>query len=207
MSLLLLLLMLVGNFSGIAMLPISMLSQGEINTARIVVSQAGCQEINLALGESVCPVSESDVPAAICPVMLRSRIGSQAVLEFAPIQVSDEEKRLAWVSASKAEGADKERNLVRRVIIDKAKLLSWQPLLPGLPELRLTSIQLTGRPPLAKWISSKPEDQLDVMGKKNALVGEQLQELCGAPLAPPAAASAPPSASSTPSPPSPSPTQ
>jgi hypothetical protein len=157
---------------------------GDIEFARIGVTAAGCRQINAALGAGACPTEgEADTVTPLCPVRIRSRVGQQLVLEFGEVdwrEQSDETKqwRAAWV-------APKQR--MRRVILDKAQMTSWQPLRPVVDE--------EGPVPKAK------EAGKDVtLWRSSAVGGEaRLQRLCDvrleAPAAlPPVSASSPASA-------------
>jgi hypothetical protein len=106
---------------------------GDIELARIGVTAAGCRQINAALGATVCPVApDADAVTPLCPVRIRSRVGQQLVLEFGAItwnRPSSESHQKQWL-ASWLE--PKQR--MRRVILDKAQMPSWQPLHAGVDE-------------------------------------------------------------------------
>lgn len=212
-ALLVLVLSATGNFSVFSVIAVQLLGVGEINAARVVVSGKGCQEVNEALGQRVCAEGGEDKVTSICPVTIRTRIGSQVVLEFAPLVVHSDEatqmKSVHWASSVREEGVTKGRSLVRRVVIDKARVLSWQPL-PGLGEHQIIAPPLSGPvlapqvPALmASWMALSPlmgnNKQVDgylapdMAGKPDPVIGQALLERCGVmPAAPaPASASAP----------------
>lgn len=123
-----------GSFSFFLSIPIKILGQGEIGIARIAVTGATCNEINEAIGQRVCKAVKNDEVTAICPVTIRSRIGSQAVLEFPLMKEEIDQMNQPGTALTYTNGALNGRtgqNLVHRAIIDKTKLLSWQPLLNG----------------------------------------------------------------------------
>ena len=126
--LLLLTLVTTGNSSVFSFFAVRALGQGEIRAARIVISGKTCREISQTLGQRVCIYVANEEATAICPVMIRSRIGSQVLLEFAPLTMGANENRLYWALTRGKTGGEKGVKLTHRVVIDKAKLLSWQPL-------------------------------------------------------------------------------
>jgi hypothetical protein len=130
-GLLFLVLNFTGSFTAIPAMAMRVLGQGEIGAARIVVSGKTCREINETLGQRVCDEEAKEDATAVCPAMIKSRIGSQMVLDFAPIamDVSDINKpQLVWVTSEKKMSEQAGPSIVRRVILDKAKIISWQPL-------------------------------------------------------------------------------
>jgi len=131
-----------GSFSVIPFMVVRVLNLGEISAARIVVDKKTCDEMNGALGQKVCsPTAGADV-ASICPVIIRSRIGSQVVLDFAALAVerksletddhvgleSKHESALVWVTTRGAIDGKSGHGVARRVILEKGKILAWQPL-------------------------------------------------------------------------------
>ncbi len=207
-TLLFLVLSITGNFTVFSKMAVTLLGAGEINAARVVVTGKGCQEVNEALGQRVCKDVGDEKATAICPVTIRSRIGSQVVLEFAPLAAvppasgaaSGTAPSVMWATAVKEPGksSDKGLSLVRRVIMDKSKLLSWRPL-TGWPEHDLPAPPKAGER-VASWLSltSGPggDRSPDVNGQASAEVGRALAQRCGrddgalAPAPAPSAASA-----------------
>ncbi|WP_338768203.1 hypothetical protein [Massilia sp. METH4] len=124
-------LLVTGSFSAFSTIAIKALGQGEITASRIAIDGSTCGEINAALGYEVCmPGGEKHV-TAICPVMIRSRIGAQAVLEFSYMHARNsdmEQKRVFWITTTGAIDGNPGVRITRRIIIDKDKILSWQPL-------------------------------------------------------------------------------
>lgn len=107
---------------------VNRLGIGELNAARLVLSGKGCKQLNLALGGKHCEEVADDQPTSLCPVTLRSRIGTQVLIEVAPVTLTVDEKdpskkTLRW--------HDKE-NPRQRVVLDKSVLLAWSRL-PGFP--------------------------------------------------------------------------
>lgn len=128
-TLLFVILAVTGSFSSIPAMAMKALGQGEINTARIAVTGSACREINQALGQRVCAQADEDDVVAICPVMIKSRIGSQVVLEFAPVGVdAAPSQNIHWTTTKNKTDENRGQSISRRVILDKAKMLSWQPL-------------------------------------------------------------------------------
>ena len=123
-----------GSFSAFSIIAVKTLGQGEINAARATITGKTCKEINQTLGQRVCANVRDDEIAAICPVMIRSRIGSQVLLEFAPMAVESDKsiQHAIWITSNESivgqDGKRRTKQLIRRVVIDKAKLLSWRPL-------------------------------------------------------------------------------
>ena len=199
-----------GNFSVFSVIAVQLLGVGEINAARVVVSGKGCQEVNEALGQRVCMDRGDDKATSICPVTIRARIGSQVVLEFAPLVVHTDEatrmKSVLWAASVREDGATQERKLVRRVIIDKARVLGWQPL-PGLGEHQVVVPPLSGpeQAPMAPTLMasglflspmSGPDQRIegylapDMAGKPDPVIGQALLARCGVMSAVPASAPA-----------------
>jgi hypothetical protein len=128
-TLLFMILVVTGSFSSISAMCMRALGQGEISIARISVTGSACREINQTLGQRVCAEADKDDIVAICPVIIRSRIGSQVVLDFAPIRAAAKDAQaIYWAASRKANDDSPLQSITRRVVLDKAKMLSWQPL-------------------------------------------------------------------------------
>jgi hypothetical protein len=111
---------LSGNWPGIPIAAARGLGLAEMPVG-LVVTRKGCAIANLAArGQTVCRASGSEDLALICPVMLRSRIGSPVVVELSAFDRSG-----AWPNRDAAS---------RRapVQIPKSEVLSW----PGIDLLR-----------------------------------------------------------------------
>lgn len=153
--LLVLALVSTGSFTALPAIAVRAVGQGEIPGARIVVDGKTCREISLALGQAVCTEAAEGQPTAICPVMIRSRIGSQVVLDFAPMAVATAQAGHAphafWAVSSGAVDGKAGTRWIRRVVVDKSKLLNWQPL----RSFEEKDNPLTARmdiPPVAAWL-------------------------------------------------------
>lgn len=128
-TLLFIILVVTGSFSSIPAMAMKALGQGEISNARIAVTGSTCREINQTLGQRVCAEAEEDDIVAICPVMIKSRIGSQVVLDFAPVGIeAAPSKEIHWTTTRNKTDENRGQSISRRVILDKTKMLSWQPL-------------------------------------------------------------------------------
>ena len=128
-TLLFMILVVTGSFSSIPAMAMKALGQGEISIARIAVTGSTCREINQTLGQRVCAEADKDDIVAVCPVMIKSRVGSQVVLEFAPIRADAKDAQsIHWTTTKNKTDNNPGQALTRRVILDKAKMLSWQPL-------------------------------------------------------------------------------
>ena len=122
---------------------------GEINSARLAVTGKTCQEINLTLGKKVCESKSNEAITTICPVMIKSRIGSEMVLEFIALEeiaskqnnepnknsnasMSQDNihqpKHFSWITTKTPDNNDISKRITQLVILDKTKILSWQPL-------------------------------------------------------------------------------
>lgn len=122
---------------------------GEINSARLAVTGKTCQEINLTLGKKVCESKSNEAITTICPVMIKSRIGSEMVLEFIALEeiaskqnnepnknsnasISQnnihQPKHFSWITTKTPDNNDIGKRITQLVILDKTKILSWQPL-------------------------------------------------------------------------------
>lgn len=173
---------LVGNFSAFSVMTVRALGQGEINAARITVTGKTCREINQTLGQRVCAETTDDEATAICPVSIRSRIGSQVLLEFAPMRVPSNDATkatAAWSLTMLSQDQQKPSSLVRRVILDKAKLLSWQPL-RDFTEEATPYTRGTVRAPVASWLGNTPNSVTDADNHPNPTLFQVLRDSCGA---------------------------
>jgi hypothetical protein len=101
--------LLSGNVTGIAVGAVRALGLGE-RPARLVVTANGCDVINKAAGQRVCEVAEGQTTTVVCPVILKSRIGSPYFVELSPLN---------------AEGTWPERKQHPLIPIAKADVLSW----------------------------------------------------------------------------------
>lgn len=140
------------SFSSIAFSGIKTLRIGEVNSARIIVTGKTCNEINQTLGKKVCKSQSDNAITAICPILIKSRIGNQMVLEFSPLhKITSEEndavdknqstslkkdtdnksnnlKNFYWITTKQADNSNENTRITQVVILDKSKILSWQPL-------------------------------------------------------------------------------
>jgi len=130
------------SFSAIPEMAVRVLGLGEISAARLVVSRETCDEINRGVGQTVCFSVPDERVSVICPVIIKSRIGSQVVLDFAALSVerqhaanekSDhkgerESARLVWLTTSGAVDGKSGKRIARRVFLEKSKILVWRPL-------------------------------------------------------------------------------
>ncbi len=79
------LLVILGNLSGLAVGVLKTLQQSDL-PVRLVVTEEGCDILNKAVREgSVCEIRSGEKLAVVCPVLLRSKIGSPFLVEFAPL--------------------------------------------------------------------------------------------------------------------------
>jgi hypothetical protein len=133
-------LMAIDKLANVIFMGIRVLQLGEINSARITVTKETCQEINQTLGKKVCNSQSLEPRVPICPVIIKSRIGNQAVLEFAHLdEIKSEEKNATdnksnnsknfyWITTKKADNSDENIRITQVVILDKSKINSWQTL-------------------------------------------------------------------------------
>lgn len=99
------------------------LGLGDIEFARVGLTAAGCRQLNAVLGEGACPEPPGpDAVASLCPVRIRSRVGQQLLLEFGEVtwkpQNGGKGQAAGWAPETP----------MRRVVLDKSQLPSWQPL-------------------------------------------------------------------------------
>lgn len=124
-------LLTTGSFSSFSTIAVKALGQGEITAARIAITGKTCKQINATLGYHVCNATDDETATAICPVMIRSRIGSQILLEFSYIHIMEDElknEKIYLVTTKGAVDGNAGGSITRRVVIEKEKVLSWQPL-------------------------------------------------------------------------------
>ena len=79
----------------------------------LVVTEGGCQHLNQASGIKVCEVRANEKSALVCPVLLRSRIGSPYFVGFSPFSPQG-----AWP-------ANTLPTRTAAVAIPKTEVLSW----------------------------------------------------------------------------------
>jgi hypothetical protein len=142
-----------GSFSAIPAIVVRVLSLGDISAARLVVSGDACNQINGAVGQQVC-ASDSSGASTICPVIIRSRIGSDVVLEFAELAAEkidhkpverkmlgkvrdlapqgtgrvNADHRFFWITTDGAVDGKSGVKISRRVILEKSNISAWRPL-------------------------------------------------------------------------------
>lgn len=193
--------LLTGSFSAISVIVVARLGLGETPFVRAVVSSKTCHQVNQVLGQKVClPAADDDAPVAICPAVLRSRIGSQVLLEFASLAIGTPKEdgkkaRLVWTSPTAWEGLDTKEVLFRRVVLDKEQLLTWTSL-PG--QVKAEAASQSGGA-LASWVpaahggTAQPEAVVHALavicGAPDAAATPERSG--SAPLAPAGSASAP----------------
>ncbi|MDR7271082.1 hypothetical protein J2X20_003740 [Pelomonas saccharophila] len=182
-----------GSVTAVPHTIVGKLHLGDIDFARGGVTAAGCRQINAALGATACAVgADAGAMTPLCPVRIRSRVGQQLVLEFGEVAWS--EQRVGATKQWLAAWAQPKQRM-RRVVLDKAEMPSWQPLQP-----------LVDDEPLALTTSAKAAvapKGLTLWRPAAAAQDERLQRLCDAvlessPAVTPLSASSP--ASATPPP-------
>lgn len=168
-----------GSFSFFSVLAVKALGQGEIGAARITVTGKTCHEINETLGQRVCITSDGEEATPICPVMIKSRIGSQVVLDFAPIGIEKHSIGKAfWITTNGTVDGKPGESTTRRIIIDKAKLLSWQPL-KGFDERDQKQISFSTTPRVATWLIQNASTPIPKSVHSMTLVPKIVIEQCG----------------------------
>lgn len=184
-ALLFVLLAIMGNLSAPAAFAIRVLGLGEIQAARLAVANKGCLSINEQLGQRVCSPSGDGSVTGICPVMIKSRIGSQFLLEFAPMAVQEEENThkpvVSWATRIKnGTSGETPRTLVRRALVDKSEVLGWRTL-TGFKETSVEENQVDTKSfwRVTTWIDSDGSKINDVGGKPNTDLATVLAARCG----------------------------
>jgi MFS family permease len=78
-----LLLIFSGNFSVISVTAIKALGFGEVGPTRIVLSASACKALNQSVGgKAKCQIKPDQGSGYICPVNIKSRIGSQVLIDL-----------------------------------------------------------------------------------------------------------------------------
>jgi len=114
-ALVLALLILTGNFSGIAVAAVRALGLGEI-PVRLVVTAAGCDILNRStLNRPVCQISPGQTSAVVCPVVLKSKIGTPFLVELSPFDGNG-----LWPNAVPP----------RPIQVSRTEVLSWPRIEP-----------------------------------------------------------------------------
>lgn len=171
-----------GAFTVVPAIVVRKLGVGEMQAARLVLTAKGCRALNAAAAQRVCQdAGPGDEEAlAVCPVVLRSTIGTQLVVEFGT-------GAAAW--GAWLHGADKsaQRNHVR-VVLDKAQLLAWSPI--EVPKLSEVSSDRQNAADAARQAEARQVELDRVCGAGSGLlVHARAADLAGS--APSAAASRP----------------
>jgi hypothetical protein len=99
LALLLLMVVATGSAGSILDAVMGRLQWGKVQPVRAVLTHAGCEQLNLATGQGICSMpAGADTPAVICPLELRSRIGTQVLLASASpaSAVSDALQQPGW---------------------------------------------------------------------------------------------------------------
>ncbi|MBV7427336.1 MULTISPECIES: hypothetical protein [unclassified Acidovorax] len=149
------LLVILQNLSGLAVGVLRTLQQTDL-PVRLVVTEEGCDLLNKAVREgSVCKIRSGEKFAVVCPVLLRSKIGSPFLVEFSPLSAEGR-----WPSKEGRESVQIPRDYVR----------SW-PLLP----LKQANAAGTANP------TATPSAILSAITASNDTERAWLDEACGAP--------------------------
>ena len=153
------------------------LGLGDIEFARVGLTATGCRQLNAVLGERACPEPPGpDAVAFLCPVRIRSRVGQQLVLEFGEVTWKPQNDGKSLAAAWALEKP------MRRVVLDKSQLPSWQPL----------QVVVDIAEPPAAAASAIPD--ITLWRKSSADVDDRVTKLCDARIDPALPASAPASA-------------
>lgn len=181
-SVLFVVLSVTGSFSAIPMIAVKSLQLGEISAARIAISGKTCNEVNQALGQKVCVSGGADAPTAICPVSIKSRIGGQIVLEFSRLADNIDDKKnhhVNWVTTQGEIEGKTGRRINRRIILDKSRLLSWQPLrgIDGADIENLKNAYIT--PHVATWLDYAQIVSDPKSPPRNENIESAINERCG----------------------------
>lgn len=182
----------MGSFSAISVIVVNRLGLGEQRAVRAVVSGKTCRHINLALGQVICREGPEDEPSAICPAVLRSRIGSQVLLEFGAMSVEANDGRAALEWQSLQPEPDKPARF-RRVVLDKGLLLAWSEI--DMSVAPSSTASAPSAPVLASWLKAT-DAATGIANQPDALrtVLHQVCELVPRAAETPASASIPASA-------------
>lgn len=153
------------------------LGLGDIEFARVGLTATGCRQLNAVLGEGACPEPPGpDVVASLCPVRIRSRVGQQLLLEFGEVtwkpQNGGKGQAAGWALETP----------MRRVVLDKSQLPSWQPLNAVVDVAELPDAAASATRSITLW------------RKPSADVDDRVTRLCDARIDPAQPASAPASA-------------
>jgi hypothetical protein len=106
------LLLLSNNGMALPKAVVRSLGLGEMPVA-LVVTEVGCKHLNQASGHEVCQISLNEKSALVCPVLLRSRIGSPYFIGFSKFSPQG-----AWP-------ADALATRTEAVAIPKTEVLGW----------------------------------------------------------------------------------
>lgn len=140
--------LLSGNVTGIAVGTVRALGLGE-RPARLVVTANGCDVLNKAVGHRVCEVSAGQTTTVVCPVILRSRIGSPYFVELSPLN---------------AQGTWPERKQHPLIPIAKVDVLSW-------PRIDLSNQkQPSARTDQAAATPERPNDSKDAVAPAKSVL-------------------------------------
>lgn len=105
----LLLTILSRNLAGVPIAAVRALGLGDF-PARLVVTATGCEIVNNAAGQKVCSVPDGERTGVICPVIVRSAIGTPFLVQLSPWS-----EDLEWPSMSAPP----------QIPIPRSEVLSW----------------------------------------------------------------------------------
>jgi hypothetical protein len=154
--------LLSGNGMTVPKAVVRSLGLGEMPVA-LVVTEAGCQQLNQASGIRVCEVRPNEKSALVCPVLLRSRIGSPYFIGFSPLSPQG-----AWP-------ANTLPTRTAAVAIPKTEVLSW-----SLIDTKRAEKQTTQQ--VASTNGDEQGDASQVVTRWNSTAqGDWLARQCGLP--------------------------
>lgn len=89
------------------------LQWGNVQPVRVVLTRTGCEQLNLAVGRTVCQLpAAAEGAVAVCSLNIRSRVGAQVLLAPEIAAASEEvTKQPEW-----------------QVVLDRKELLAWSRL-------------------------------------------------------------------------------
>jgi hypothetical protein len=152
---LLFLMFYTGTLSFVLTAPMRMLGLGGTAAGKVVITDRGCDSLARSVkGGPICVNNDSQQVVELCPVKVRSRLGQQFLLEFAPVQFRG--KELMW---------DPSKKNAQRIALPKTEILAWSVAPEPEPAEDLGNLQLTERTKGVASVHALSDEAADVAAR------------------------------------------
>ena len=110
---------ITGSLYEISSLGVNKLGLGNIGATQVVLSGDGYKQFKLASNCTHCPKFKNNDPVAICPIILRSRIGNQVILEVKRQKIDNTD------TCNEQCSGKQENCCLQRVVLEKSAVIAW----------------------------------------------------------------------------------